>query len=230
MTTIRKIKQEADKYRRVLLNESHALNLGPIQQFQNSPYDGEIRWGQETDDPLPMEFGSINEFKFLSENRQYFLQMSDLALIRVRYVLEEGAIGQHSLAYYPCPFRLQGAEERELEEGRETLFDLIDEQWSKDDLLNRTRLYSPLRFDFDKNNSGERHPESHVHVCRNDCRVPVSAPIGIGRFMNFVLKHFYHDAWVECIKDVEEFAPLESLESRIRHEHRSPLHVRAEEN
>src|SRR5208282_2190032 len=35
----------------------------------------------------------------------------------------------------------------------------------------------------------------HLHISRDSCRVPVQAPLSVGRFVRFVLRHFYPGAW-----------------------------------
>jgi hypothetical protein len=75
----------------------------------------------------------------------------------------------------------------------------ILEDLSPQELKERLNLQSPIRFDFNREKAREDHPASHVHMLRNECRIPVFAPLSIGHFVKFVFRQFYPEKWKDSV-------------------------------
>ncbi|MFG2947570.1 DUF2290 domain-containing protein [Streptomyces adustus] len=53
-------------------------------------------------------------------------------------------------------------------------------------------LHSAVRFDYDPSAAAPEHPVSHLTIKSAHCRI---APLHVGRFADFTLRHFYSDLW-----------------------------------
>src|SRR5262249_18184366 len=122
----------------------------------------------------------------------------------------------HRLVYYPCPLIMQ-PEEDDL--GILDLIDLLNDR----ELVVRLRQETPLRFEFDPDSATENHAASHLHLSRDSCRVPVYAPLSLGRFIQFVFRHFYPVEW-ENHAFLREWA-CEVMNPSISAEQRQSLHI-----
>jgi hypothetical protein len=117
--------------------------------------------------------------------RQYTVLLADYAFLQITYTIKRGEIIKHRLVYYPCPIEIDRAIAAEL--GIIEYFDLLNEL----EILNRLRLETPIRFEFDPEAAKIGHPASHLHLSKDSCRIPVYAPLSLGRFVRFVFGHFY---------------------------------------
>ena len=66
------------------------------------------------------------------------------------------------------------------------------------DVVARSVVSFPLRFDYhDRGDQELVHPKSHLTLGQyRNCRIPVSAPMSPFWFMDFVLRNFYHTAFL----------------------------------
>ncbi len=103
------------------------------------------------------------------------------------YTVGPKGISYHRLCYFPCPFEFSPDEVEEI--SLEDFPSLLNAQ----ELHQRIRLGSPIRFDFDADFSDERHTNSHLTINKVSCRVPVFGPVSPGHFLRFVLRYFYED-------------------------------------
>jgi hypothetical protein len=118
----------------------------------------------------------------------YSAVLFDGAILQISYDFERHGVVGHRLCYYPCPFDIDEDLLRE-----EPLVDVID--LHRNSLQSQTHLRSPCRFDYDENNLSATHPTVHLHIIRAHCRWPVTHPINLGEFINFVFRHFYPQIW-----------------------------------
>lgn len=142
---------------------------------------------EDEDDTVP--FACIREYLRFLRSGQYTLVLFDGALIQVAYSFDRGNLKRHRICYYPCPVDLdfRGSDYVDFYE--------IIEATIETDSLERIRLRSPLRFDFDIDAAKTDHPASHLHLNREATRIPVYGPISIGHFARFISRHFYYDVW-----------------------------------
>jgi len=61
------------------------------------------------------------------------------------------------------------------------------------------RLRSPIRFDYDPDQSGTE-PLSHVHLSDATVRIPVHAALSLSQFVHFLISQFYPD-YSEMLSD-----------------------------
>jgi hypothetical protein len=155
------------------------------------------------------EFPALESYCAILDRRDFCFCFGDGGLVQIRYDIEEGAIVNHRLCYFPCPFSFvrQDSEGIALSE--------LPLLFSADELRWRIKLASPIRFDFDAELSDDRHAHSHVSLNKDSCRIPAYGPISLGHFLRFVLRYFYE----------EEFSTLNQLEElRPRLYRRTLLH------
>ena len=78
---------------------------------------------------------------------------------------------------------------------------LLDEGHAVDDVLSMyghaadVAPRSHIRFDFDTGNARPGHPAAHLTINSADCRIACTAPMHVGRFTDFVYRHFYPAYW-----------------------------------
>lgn len=130
-------------------------------------------------------FGSVREYLQFLRNGQYTLVLFDGALIQVAYSFDRGSLKKHRICYYPCPVDLdfRGSDYIDFYE--------VIEGTIETDSLERIRLRSPLRFDFDIDAARQNHAASHLHLNREAARIPIYGPISIGHFVRFICRNFY---------------------------------------
>jgi len=144
--------------------------------------------GQEYSPVVVLPFASVVEYRTFVEQGLFSCILMDGALIHISYDFDGDELVRHKLLYYPCPYILPPELLRE-----EPLLDVLEyvSSCGSGDL----RLRSPLRFDYDPLNAKEHHAHSHLHLVSEDCRWPVVGPVSIGRFIDYVFRHFYFSLW-----------------------------------
>jgi hypothetical protein len=128
--------------------------------------------------------------------------MEDGGLIQISVDVKHNQVIGHRMCFYPCPVVLPKgfivADFDELDflllEELETHIDAIEKQFDPGEV--RLRLRSPIRFDYYPDHATE--PPSHVHISDPNVRVPVHSSLSIGHFVQFVLRHFYPEAWANA--------------------------------
>ena len=155
------------------------------------------------------DYGEI--YRRLRTERAYNLMMLDGALIQMMYLFAEDEAQCHRLAFFPAPHMRDYQSEPDMYERDEMYADVVAQ--------NVVRF--PVRFDYDARAERVRydHPLSHLTLGQYpNCRIPVSAPLTPGRFVDFLLRSFYHtdrkqyadslpargDAFVETIRPDEQ--------------------------
>jgi hypothetical protein len=129
-----------------------------------------------------------------ARSRSFNFVLLDKALVQMSYEFEVGRLIRHRLAFLPSP-------------------SLLDFQADPDFYLNEV-LYAdivghqvvavPIRIDFDVRNNvevGRDHAAAHMTLGQyRHCRIPLSAPVTPGVFVDFLVRHFYRTP------DMPEFA------------------------
>lgn len=132
-------------------------------------------------------YSSMEQYKMILDNRDFCFCFDDGGIVQMSYIVNKDEIVWHRLSYYPCPFRFTS------EEVSEISLSEISELFSANDLRDRIRLVSPVRFDFDAKVCDEKHAQSHLTINKDTCRLPLYGPISPGHFMRFILRYFYED-------------------------------------
>ena len=135
----------------------------------------------------------------LIQTKTYNFKMLDGSLIHMLYRFRQNNIESHRLAFFPSPF---------LEDFRENP-EIYLEQSLFAEIVNKNLVPFPLRFDFDTRETSYveiHHPKSHLTLGQyENCRIPVSAPITPFQFVNFILRHFYNNAYQEFHAEITTF-------------------------
>jgi hypothetical protein len=151
--------------------------------------------------------------------RAYNLRMPDGALIQMMYLFARQNIEMHRLAFFSSPH---------LEEFQNNP-DIYLEDAIYADVVSPNIVAFPLRFDFDSREEAFReieHPRSHLSLGQyENCRIPVSSPITPFWFADFILRNFYHTAFLRYADDLPRFA--ECFDESIAASESQLIHVRA---
>lgn len=124
-------------------------------------------------------------------NDAYHIKMIDGGLISIQYQFEQRGekLRKHRLSFFPSPSLPIFDEYPLLYENDELFIDII-----KNNIIR-----FPIRFDYDPDNqSNVIHPASHVSFGQyENCRIPVSCPVTPRKFILFILRNFYHKAYLK---------------------------------
>lgn len=125
---------------------------------------------------------TIDQYVTWLANGDYSALLYDGSLIQISYWVEEGDVSRHRLAYFPCPYNLD--------------LDLLKQGTPVADIVESYRgseavLRSPMRFDFDHEAAGPRHPASHFTINGTSCRIACVAPLHVMRFFDFIFRQFH---------------------------------------
>ena len=104
------------------------------------------------------------------------------------YTFADEALQRHRLAFFPAPH---------LEEFQNNPAIYQDDEMYAD-VVARNIVPFPIRFDYDVQEAhhGLDHPKSHLTLGQyQNCRIPVTAPMMPFRFIDFVLRNFYHTVY-----------------------------------
>lgn len=129
-------------------------------------------------------------YQDLAQERAYNAKMLDGALIQMMYTFADGTLQRHRLAFFPAPH---------LEEFQNHP-DVYQDDEIYADVVAKDIVPVPVRFDYDVRDGHYRelvHPKSHMTLGNyENCRIPVTAPMTPLWFMDFILRNFYHTAFV----------------------------------
>lgn len=128
-------------------------------------------------------------YERLREVRAFNVKMLDGALMQMMYLFADGVVRRHRLAFFPAPH---------LEEFQNNEEIYLDDEVDAD-VVARNVVPFPVRFDYDArvDRRDAAHPLSHLTLGQyRNCRIPVSAPVTPSRFVDFILRNFYHTAFI----------------------------------
>jgi hypothetical protein len=181
---------------------------------------------------LRENFGSINEYLFLLHNGHYNCILFDGSMIQCGYILQDENIISHRNCYYPCPVKMhEGIQQGHLDELIITIDSLLETNLLITEYTNEQnyrfsdniRPLSPIRFDFKNNINNKDHPNSHLTMLDENCRLPVFGPISVSGFFCFIFKHFYPLIW-NSNSEIRTLA-LKSFSRTIKPEEERELHL-----
>lgn len=146
------------------------------------------------------EYSNLDSYRAILDQRNFCLCFSDGGLVQIRYDIEDRAILNHRLCYFPCPFSFAPEDSEDISLSELPLL------FSADELRSRIRLASPIRFDFDAELADDRHAHSHVSLNKVSCRLPAYGPVSLGHFLRFVLRYFYETEF-SVLNEWEDLKP-----------------------
>lgn len=146
-------------------------------------------------------------YRELDSNEAYDVKLVDGGLLLLQYRFHaNGTLLQHRLGYFPSPTLPTVDEAPELYENDELYADIID----------RRLVRFPIRFDYaPKQHTDVVHPASHLTLGQyENCRIPVSGPLGPNSFGMFIIRNFYCRAYTRHKNKFDRRTePVERLES-----------------
>ncbi len=126
----------------------------------------------------------------LVETSAFNAKMLDGALIQMMYEFSQDVLQRHRLAFFPSP---------DLEEFQNNPEIYLTEE-SYADIVAKNIVSFPIRFDYENRDGifvDVEHPKSHLTLGQYEhCRIPVSSPLTPARFVEFIVRNFYHTAFV----------------------------------
>jgi hypothetical protein len=138
-------------------------------------------------------------YEYLAGERAFVVKMLDGALIHMRYLFHDDLLQQHNLGFFPAPHLEEFQNNPEIY--------LEDDVYA--DVVAKSIVPFPFRFDCDCRDEVPKpfeHPKSHFTLGQyKNCRIPVSAPVTPCCFVSFILRNFYHTAYVEYFKGMPYF-------------------------
>ena len=145
------------------------------------------------------EFYKNVEYTEINKCRNYTVKFIDGAIAQYFCRFSGGNINRQRLTFYQSPWtHPYDKKSREYDEWLESAGDIEDEAkvlfgWESlehRDIVNLRIEYAPEQY------RQLLHPRTHLHLSgREECRIPVSGPLGVAAFFRFLIKNFYSDAW-----------------------------------
>lgn len=137
-------------------------------------------------------------YNTLLEERNYNLLFIDGAILQFMYEFNaDDTLLKARLCYFPSPNLLN--------------FDEGEEVYNNDDIyadiISRNLLPTAIRFDYDPSNHEDTHHAcSHVSFGQyKNCRIPVSSALTPHRFIDFIIRNFYHNGYRGIEVELEKF-------------------------
>lgn len=168
-----------------------------------------VSWDSENIVLKDNEFSSLEEYITLLSCSQYTLVLFDGSLIQISYTFDRNGIAGHRLCWYPSPLDISGTQEIDdiiiklhhiMSDNSNVLEDHITNPQASHP-INLKGIYnrSPLRFDFSvmPDDKKDNHPDVHLHISNENCRIPVKTPLCIRMFMQFIIGNFYQNIPLE---------------------------------
>lgn len=181
---------------------SELIGNSLINEYNSCKYDNttkELSWSSK--EALNISYVLKNEdyrfiYKTCINKGAYNFIFIDGSLIQMMYRLDRRSkkIIAHRLAYLPNPnVEIYSNNENFDEEYYDSL-DMFSE------FIDKNSLPVPIRFDYDDNEDYYvecTHTYSHLTLGNyQNCRIPVTTPITPYKFIDFILKNFYHDKYI----------------------------------
>ena len=156
-------------------------------------------------------------YQHMVELGAYNAKMLDGALIQMMYMFRNQQLQSHRLAFFPSP---------NLEEFQNNPdIYLADELYA--DIVAKNIVSFPIRFDYEASERMFRqleHPKSHMTLGQYEhCRIPVTAPVTPYRFIEFIVRNFYHTGFRKYADRLPVFG--NSFPESISESERNVLHV-----
>lgn len=154
---------------------------------------------------VDVTLSNVREYLLFLEGRHYQFKLVDGSLIQVSFDVHEPSseVRQSRLVWYPCPVSFAPEEILEF-----PLSELI--LTSPTELIN---LQAPLRIDYAPNQMADNHSTTHMHLGREEFRLPVQRPMEPCRFLRLIIRTAFPGVWsaTEIFRNVEDWTCNEAL-------------------
>jgi len=156
-------------------------------------------------------------YQHLIEAGAYNARMLDGALVQMMYVFSDGILQRHRLAFFPSP---------DLEEFQNNPEIYLEEEVYAD-VVAKNIVSFPIRFDYERGDTSQQalpHPKCHLTLGQyENCRIPVTAPMTPVRFIDFIIRNFYHTGFARYAENLPSFTG--SFAQSIRKSEQQLVHV-----
>jgi hypothetical protein len=129
---------------------------------------------------------TVSDYLDQLSRRNYSCLFRDGSLIQISLHIRRNDIAWHRYGYYPCPIQT------DLKPLVHSDFDIalyIDSQIKSD--VRSVYQKTAFRFDYSPSDAREGHAHSHLHLNKQECRIPISCPLFPREFVTFILNSFY---------------------------------------
>ncbi|MFF8983858.1 DUF2290 domain-containing protein [Streptomyces globisporus] len=216
MTTTRTVAEEVRNLLDYLLDAEIAAYTNTVSENGTR-----VSW-HATDPGLPFLVSrgdpTLQDYRRWAQAGAYSALLFDGALLQITYDVDGGELAGHRLAYVPCPYRLDENLVR-----HEPILDVIDLHIATEP--TSMVLHSAIRFDFDPGSAAPGHPAAHMTINSAHCRIACAAPLHIGRFTDFVFRHFYPDLWKAHLPFFERSAARDAGPRTLTEDDRRTPHM-----
>ena len=144
-------------------------------------------------------FTTLNQYVSIYETGAYHCILFDGSIVRVFFQFDKNILIQESLLYWPAPIMIPEEDIDEL--GIREAMNLHLSGLNTDSKALKMR--TPFRVDFDPSSASAVHPETHIHMQHNKCRISVKKPICFNTFIKFIFSNFYPDLELAVIEELE---------------------------
>lgn len=154
---------------------------------------------------IDVSLSNVREYLQFHDGRHYQFKLIDGSLIQITYDVHESSseVRQSRLVWYPCPVLFRPEEVQEF-----SLSELI--LTSPNEILN---LQAPMRIDYAPTQVADNHSTTHLHLGREEFRLPVQRPLEPNRFLRLIIRTAYPTIWktTDIFKNVEDWTGAEGL-------------------
>jgi hypothetical protein len=189
MSSPNQIKKEIDSLVGYLVEKGLSIDQNFALRRDLGGFRVEITFAQATHVSAALGDLSYPEiYDHLAQERAYNVRLPDGALLQLMYTFTNKTLERHRLAFFPSPHLVEFQSNSEIYINEHPYVDIVA----------KNIVVFPLRFDYDCREGVPRvveHPKAHLTLGQyRNCRIPVTAPLAPGMFVDFVLRHFYHTA------------------------------------
>lgn len=183
MSDLNSLHQETQNILDYLRKKKLAYFTNPVSRTLNA-----ISWASGSGSGFLSHRGdpTVQQYHQWILEGQYSAILIDGSLLQITYDFESGDVCGHRLAYVPCPFDFESTFLEDWTPGDAVEIYMLEH-------LADVRLRSPVRFDYAPNEAKPGHPASHLTINSASCRIACASPIRVGRFVDFIFRHFYPD-------------------------------------
>lgn len=202
---------------------------------QNGEGRSLVTWKEEGGALKNNDFSTLSEYLMLLKYSQYTMVLYDGSILQISYKIKRNEIIGHRLCWFPSPLEIDEGQNVEdiiykIHESLSSNSSLLEEYLTSPEFnseINLNKFYhrSPIRFDYDimPDERKDKHPDVHLHISIEDCRIPVKGPLCLRRFMAFIVENFYPHLPLEgsLVNDLPSWFSNDMLTDH----HRSKFHL-----
>lgn len=137
-----------------------------------------ITWGghKPSRENCGKEFIKLKQYEYILQSRAYHCILFDGSIIRSSFKFSGPLLVSHSHLWWPSPFD-ENLDDNEL------LYQYND-FLNDNDWMNKIKMRSPVRIDYDSSVNRANHPAVHMHTQSSETRLYLDQPICFNRFIN----------------------------------------------